>query len=100
MTGEVPAPARLLGPPILSAEDVSKVFGGLVAVNEVSLDIPVGSIVSIIGPNGAGKTTFFNMLTGLYKSSSGRIEFSGRDITHDRPDVITKLGVARTFQNI
>ncbi len=60
----------------------------------------VGSIVSIIGPNGAGKTTFFNMLTGLYKPSGGRIVFSGRDITHNRPDVITKLGVARTFQNI
>src|ERR1700756_1101008 len=100
MTGEVPAPARLLGSVILSAEDVTKVFGGLVAVNQVSVDIPVGSIVSIIGPNGAGKTTFFNMLTGLYKSSSGLIVFSGRNITHARPDVITKLGVARTFQNI
>ena len=60
----------------------------------------VGSIVSIIGPNGAGKTTFFNMLTGLYKATSGRIVFVGRDITHTRPDVITKMGVARTFQNI
>src|SRR5437763_937349 len=100
MTAEAPAATHTFGPPILSAEGVSKVFGGLVAVNEVSVDIPVGSIVSIIGPNGAGKTTFFNMLTGLYKSSSGRIVFSGRDITHDRPDVITKLGVARTFQNI
>jgi branched-chain amino acid transport system ATP-binding protein len=101
MTVDVPAVTRTaFGPPILSAEGVSKVFGGLVAVNEVSVDVPVGSIASIIGPNGAGKTTFFNMLTGLYKSSSGRIVFSGRDITHDRPDVITKLGVARTFQNI
>ncbi len=101
MTVDVPAPGQNgFGAAILSAEDVSKIFGGLVAVNDVSLDIPVGSIVSIIGPNGAGKTTFFNMLTGLYKSSSGRIVFSGRDITHDRPDVITKLGVARTFQNI
>ncbi len=101
MSVEAPAPSETpVGGPILSAEDVSKVFGGLVAVNQVSVDIPVGSIVSIIGPNGAGKTTFFNMLTGLYKSSSGRIVFSGRDITHDRPDVITKLGVARTFQNI
>jgi branched-chain amino acid transport system ATP-binding protein len=101
VTVETPAPNETMpGSAILSAESVSKVFGGLVAVNEVSVDIPVGSIVSIIGPNGAGKTTFFNMLTGLYKSSSGRIVFSGRDITHDRPDVITKLGVARTFQNI
>ncbi|MBV8947506.1 MAG: ABC transporter ATP-binding protein [Solirubrobacterales bacterium] len=100
MTIEAPAPTQTSSRPILSAEGVSKVFGGLVAVNQVSVDIPVGSIVSIIGPNGAGKTTFFNMLTGLYKSSSGRIVFSGRDITYDRPDVITKLGVARTFQNI
>jgi branched-chain amino acid transport system ATP-binding protein len=101
MTVELPAPGQTaVGTSILTAEDVSKVFGGLVAVNRVSVDIPVGSIVSIIGPNGAGKTTFFNMLTGLYKSSSGRIVFSGRDITHDRPDVITRQGVARTFQNI
>ncbi|HJS97246.1 MAG TPA: ABC transporter ATP-binding protein [Solirubrobacteraceae bacterium] len=101
MTIEVPAPKQTaVGASILSAEAVSKVFGGLVAVNQVSVDIPAGSIVSIIGPNGAGKTTFFNMLTGLYKSSSGRIVFSGRDVTHDRPDVITKLGIARTFQNI
>jgi branched-chain amino acid transport system ATP-binding protein len=85
---------------ILSAEAVSKQFGGLRAVNDVSIDLPVGSIVSIIGPNGAGKTTFFNMLTGLYKPTSGRIVFQGRDITHMRPDLITKLGVARTFQNI
>jgi branched-chain amino acid transport system ATP-binding protein len=101
MTVEMPPPAQTtVGASILSAEDVTKVFGGLVAVNQVSVDIPAGLIVSIIGPNGAGKTTFFNMLTGLYKSSSGRIMFSGRDITHDRPDVITKLGIARTFQNI
>jgi branched-chain amino acid transport system ATP-binding protein len=85
---------------ILRAEEVTKRFGGLVAVNEVSIDIPTRSIVSIIGPNGAGKTTFFNMLTGLYKPTKGRIRFAGRDITRDRPDVITKLGVARTFQNI
>jgi branched-chain amino acid transport system ATP-binding protein len=58
------------------------------------------SIVSIIGPNGAGKTTFFNMLTGLYKPTAGRISFDGRDVTGTRPDIITSLGVARTFQNI
>jgi len=81
MTAEAPAAAQTsFGSPILSAVDVSKEFGGLVAVNQVSVDIPLGSIVSIIGPNGAGKTTFFNMLTGLYKSSGGRIVFSGRDI--------------------
>ena len=85
---------------ILSAEGVSKEFGGLRAVNDVSIDLPVGSIISVIGPNGAGKTTFFNMLTGLYKPTSGRIVFLGRDITRMRPDLITKMGVARTFQNI
>ncbi len=87
-------------PAILHAEEVSKVFGGLVAVNGVSIDIPGHAIVSIIGPNGAGKTTFFNMLTGLYKPTGGRIVFAERDITQARPDVITKLGIARTFQNI
>ncbi len=85
---------------ILQAEQVSKLFGGLLAVNDVSIDIPLKSIVSIIGPNGAGKTTFFNMLTGLYKPTSGRIVFADRDITNSRPDKITKMGVARTFQNI
>ena len=77
-----------------------KTFGGLVAVNDVSIEIPTHSIVSIIGPNGAGKTTFFNMLTGLYKPTRGRIWFAGREITGARPDVITGRGVARTFQNI
>jgi len=71
-----------------------------VAVDDVSFEIPEGSIVSIIGPNGAGKTTFFNILTGLYKPTSGRLIFDGRDITRKRPDQITALGVARTFQNI
>ena len=85
---------------LLNAEHVSKIFGGLVAVNDVTFEIPQRSIVSIIGPNGAGKTTFFNMLTGLYKASTGRISFDGRDVTRARPDIITKAGVARTFQNI
>jgi branched-chain amino acid transport system ATP-binding protein len=85
---------------ILATEDVSKAFGGLVAVSEVSFDIPERSIVSIIGPNGAGKTTFFNMLTGLYKPTAGWIRFKDKDITGERPDRITKLGIARTFQNI
>jgi len=109
-TGEpVPAtrsdrpPARAANgerPKMLAVEGVSKIFGGLVAVDGVDFSIPEKSIVSIIGPNGAGKTTFFNMLTGLYKPSTGRIAFDGRDITAKRPDIITSLGVARTFQNI
>jgi branched-chain amino acid transport system ATP-binding protein len=85
---------------VLEASNISKIFGGLVAVNDVSFAIPRRSIVSIIGPNGAGKTTFFNMLTGLYRPSTGRIAFEGRDVTRSRPDLITKAGVARTFQNI
>jgi branched-chain amino acid transport system ATP-binding protein len=85
---------------ILIAAQVTKAFGGLVAVDSVDFDIPQRSIVSIIGPNGAGKTTFFNMLTGLYRPTTGRISFKGKDITRTRPDRITKDGVARTFQNI
>jgi branched-chain amino acid transport system ATP-binding protein len=85
---------------VLLADRVTKEFGGLVAVNDVYLDVPRHSIVSLIGPNGAGKTTLFNMLTGLYKPTSGRIVFDERDITRARPDQITSYGVARTFQNI
>jgi branched-chain amino acid transport system ATP-binding protein len=84
----------------MRAERVTKEFGGLVAVNDVSVDVPRQSIVSIIGPNGAGKTTLFNILTGLYKPTSGRVTFGERNITESRPDKITRLGVARTFQNI
>jgi branched-chain amino acid transport system ATP-binding protein len=91
---------RPTGPAILAATDVAKVFGGLVACNGVSFEVPLKAIVSIIGPNGAGKTTFFNMLTGLYKPTSGQIVFDGRDITAMRPDLIMGRGVARTFQNI
>jgi branched-chain amino acid transport system ATP-binding protein len=88
------------GPDLLTATGVSKFFGGLVACNDVSFSVPLKSIVSIIGPNGAGKTTFFNMLTGLYKPSTGQIVFDGRDITAERPDLIMGQGIARTFQNI
>jgi len=86
--------------PLLQASCVSKIFGGLVAVNDVTFDIPQKSIVSIIGPNGAGKTTFFNMLTGLYRPSTGTIVFAGTEITAMRPDRILASGIARTFQNI
>jgi branched-chain amino acid transport system ATP-binding protein len=69
-------------------------------VNDVDFAIPRGAIVGLIGPNGAGKTTFFNMLTGVYKPTAGRIEFDGSVITGQPPHLITKLGVGRTFQNI
>jgi branched-chain amino acid transport system ATP-binding protein len=85
---------------ILSTVSTTKVFGGLLAVSDVSIDVAPKSIVSIIGPNGAGKTTFFNMLTGLYRPTTGRILFNGQDVTGRRPDLITAAGMARTFQNI
>jgi branched-chain amino acid transport system ATP-binding protein len=88
------------GPAILETDRLTKQFGGLTAVDSVSFRVPERSIVSIIGPNGAGKTTFFNMLTGLYKPSLGTVTFDGKNVTMKRPDQITALGVARTFQNI
>ena len=90
----------MAGSDLLIAEDVRKEFGGLVAVNDVDFRIPERGIVGLIGPNGAGKTTFFNMLTGVYKPTSGRIVFDGTDVTAKPPHAITKLGVGRTFQNI
>jgi branched-chain amino acid transport system ATP-binding protein len=85
---------------VLEAMGVTKRFGGLVAVNDVDFAVPEKSIVSIIGPNGAGKTTFFNCMTGLYKPTSGKVIFDGRDITAKAPHIVTQAGVARTFQNI
>jgi branched-chain amino acid transport system ATP-binding protein len=85
---------------LLVASSISKVFGGLVAVNDVDFRVPRKAIVSLIGPNGAGKTTFFNCLTGLYKPTTGRVMLDGRDITAKRADIVTRAGVARTFQNI
>ncbi|HEY7706190.1 MAG TPA: ABC transporter ATP-binding protein [Gaiellaceae bacterium] len=85
---------------ILVAQGVRKEFGGLVAVNDVDFTIPEGSIVSLIGPNGAGKTTFFNMLTGVYKPTAGKIVFAGDDVTGKPPHAIVERGIGRTFQNI
>src|ERR671920_2168207 len=85
---------------LLTAERVRKEFGGLVATNDIDFTIQEGSIVSLIGPNGAGKTTFFNMLTGVYKPTAGRIVFDGHDVTGKPPHAVTELGVGRTFQNI
>jgi branched-chain amino acid transport system ATP-binding protein len=85
---------------VLDAQNITKQFGGLTAVSDVTFSVPERSIVSIIGPNGAGKTTFFNMLTGFYRPTLGRITFEGSNITGKRPDLIMKAGMARTFQNI
>ncbi|MCP2328052.1 branched-chain amino acid transport system ATP-binding protein [Hamadaea flava] len=93
--------ATLTTVPALQADDVSVVFGGLVAVNKVSFTVPDQSIVSLIGPNGAGKTTFFNVLTGLYPTErGGQVLLGGRDVTGMAPHKIASLGLARTFQNI
>ena len=84
----------------LQADNISVKFGGLVAVDDVSFDIPNGGVVSLIGTNGAGKTTFFNVLTGLYKPTSGTVTFDDKNITAKPPHKIAQAGVARTFQNI
>jgi len=85
---------------LLQAAGVRKEFGGLVAVDNVDFTVPAKSIVSLIGPNGAGKTTFFNILTGVYKPTSGRVELDGEDVTGKPPHAITNRGMGRTFQNI
>jgi branched-chain amino acid transport system ATP-binding protein len=85
---------------LLEITRLRKEFGGLVAVDDVDFKIEQGQISSLIGPNGAGKTTFFNMLTGVYKPTAGRIVFAGEDVTGKPPHAFTERGIGRTFQNI
>ena len=85
---------------LLETIALRKEFGGLVAVDDVDFTIPLGAIVSLIGPNGAGKTTFFNMITGVYKPTDGRVVFDGEDIGGKPPHAATERGIGRTFQNI
>jgi len=85
---------------LLQVKDLLKVFGGLVAVNDVTFSVPERAIVSVIGPNGAGKTTFFNLITGIYQPDGGSIQFAGESIAGLRPDQVVSAGIARTFQNI
>jgi len=85
---------------ILKAQNVTKRFGGLVAVQDFDLDIEERMIASLIGPNGAGKTTFFNCVTGFYLPEEGRIQFNGTNLVGFSPDRITSLGIGRTYQNI
>ena len=102
-TGEIPEDDLLV-----KARQVTKRFGGLIAVNSVDFDIPRGAIVSLIGPNGAGKTTFFNMITGYYVPTAGEISFDGQAIVQKKgdklrsrkPHDVTRMGIGRTFQNI
>ena len=85
---------------LLQLHEISKIFGGLIAINELSFSVEQGSVVGLIGPNGAGKTTVFNCITGNYKPEHGRITFGGQDITGKRPHNIVEMGIARTFQSI
>jgi branched-chain amino acid transport system ATP-binding protein len=85
---------------MLELVSISKHFGGLNVLHDVNLSVPQGSIFGLIGPNGAGKTTVFNLITGLLAPSGGSIEFEGRNLLGLRPHLITRAGVARTFQNI
>ena len=84
---------------LLEARSVTKRFGGLVAVNDINFDIPVGAIVSLIGPNGAGKTTFFNAVSGVVRPAAGKLVFAGEDLTGRPAHVHARRGLARTFQN-
>ena len=85
---------------LLEVTRLRKEFGGLVAVDDVDFNIEERAISSLIGPNGAGKTTFFNMLTGVYRPTAGRVVFDGYDVTAKPPHAVTERGVGRTFQNI
>ena len=85
---------------LLAVEDVTRRFGGIVALTDVSLALEKGEIVGLIGPNGAGKTTLFNLITRLYRPNSGRILFDGKDLTRTPAYRIVRLGIARTFQNV
>jgi len=96
----VSVPALRETAPTISVSDVSKHFGGIRAVDGVSLEIQPGRVTALIGPNGAGKTTLFNVLCGLLPSDGGRVAFGAREMTHQRPFEIARLGVTRTFQDV
>lgn len=85
---------------VLSVENLTLKFGGLTAVNDLSFQVEENSIASIIGPNGAGKTSVFNMITGFYSPTSGKIDLMGKSLVNKKPSQITQIGLARTFQNL
>jgi len=101
---EIVAPDRAIaaevGMPLLAMTQVTMQFGGLTALDEVTFDILRGEILGLIGPNGAGKTTCFNAMTGVYRPTSGQVVFDGRPLGRIKRNQITRLGIARTFQNI
>lgn len=100
MTPGPPSPrvAAAPSPPVIASRDLTMRFGGHVAVDRVSMDIPAGALKSVIGPNGAGKTTFFNLLSGQLRPSAGRVFFKGADVTRLAPSARTRLGIGRSFQ--
>ncbi|WP_111719478.1 ABC transporter ATP-binding protein [Homoserinimonas sp. OAct 916] len=104
LPGSTDAPTAVPLPPkgdlLLSVKDMHVQFGGVKAVDGLSFDVHEGEIISVIGPNGAGKTSAFNCITGFYRPSKGSVLFAGRNLTRMRPSNITKLGMARTFQNV
>jgi ABC-type branched-subunit amino acid transport system ATPase component len=85
---------------LLEVDDVTITFGGVTALDHVSFDIKEGEILGLIGPNGAGKTTCFNVMTGVYRPTRGEVRFRGQPLTRMKRFQITRLGIARTFQNI
>ncbi|MCG2799832.1 MAG: ABC transporter ATP-binding protein [Cellulomonas sp.] len=101
---ELVAPDRTIrakvGEPLLQMQQVTMRFGGLVALDDVTFDIRRGEILGLIGPNGAGKTTCFNTMTGVYRPTTGQVVFDGRPLGRTKRNEITRLGIARTFQNI
>ena len=84
--------------PLLACHELSRRFGGIVALDRLTLEVARGGILGLIGPNGSGKTTFFNVLTGVYPASGGELRFDGRDITRLRPQQVYRAGITRTFQ--
>src|SRR5262245_687661 len=85
---------------LLEIRNITRRFGGIVAIDDVSLDVRAGQIVGLIGPNGAGKTTLFNVVTRLYKPDSGSLSFAGKSLLRTPPHRIVRRGIARTFQNV
>ena len=85
---------------MLAIDQLSKNFGGVAAVSDISMQVPAGSITGLIGPNGAGKTTLINLITGIYAVSGGSIRFGARDLTRAPAHMVARAGITRTFQNI
>lgn len=85
---------------MIVVDKLTKAFGGVRAVQDVSFTIPAKSVYSVIGPNGAGKTTLFNLISGIYTPTSGSIRFDGKEVAGERPEVLARMGMSRTFQNL